>query len=339
MRLICPSCQKPVTVPDADAGKSTMCPECGHNFPAPELYSMAPVEMPSHLPPPPPPALPAPPPPELPRPRNEPLPAPATSPPGLPASSPEAPPPMSESRADLSTPEGARVRWLTISLRGIQWLPLVCLTLIFLLTFFKWIGMYPAGYKAYAQNAWQALFASFSTDPVSNRVYQLEGPLNEKIRASMWMLPYLVFLMAAVALTWAGHVFQRMNVQPPPWMQGVWQHRTRLLIGLVATTMLVLLLQAAIGFGLENAAYRGAQDAAAAESAEARRGAPTDKTPEEEQIDALRVARIYGGYHMDATFWLNIVVFLHLLALAGVLLENWLVRRGKRPEPRIGLLY
>ena len=52
MRLICPNCQKPVTVPDSDAGKSTKCPECGQSFPAPELYSMAAPDLPppDHLP-------------------------------------------------------------------------------------------------------------------------------------------------------------------------------------------------------------------------------------------------------------------------------------------------
>ena len=56
MRLLCPFCQRAITVPDADAGKAVPCPLCGQTFAAPELYAppadVYAVEKPPRPPPP-----------------------------------------------------------------------------------------------------------------------------------------------------------------------------------------------------------------------------------------------------------------------------------------------
>src|SRR5437868_7131700 len=39
MRVICPHCQKPVTLPDAAAEQATPCPTCGQTFTAPALLA------------------------------------------------------------------------------------------------------------------------------------------------------------------------------------------------------------------------------------------------------------------------------------------------------------
>src|SRR5437868_1794051 len=77
MKLFCPHCLKPITVPDEAAGTDTTCPECGKSFPAPARYNpVVNVE--------PPPVAPVPP---------TPLPQPVP-PPGLVPSAPaDAPPP------------------------------------------------------------------------------------------------------------------------------------------------------------------------------------------------------------------------------------------------------
>src|SRR5437764_7568707 len=41
MRVLCPSCQQLVTVPDASAGQSTPCPQCGKVFTPPALTGAA----------------------------------------------------------------------------------------------------------------------------------------------------------------------------------------------------------------------------------------------------------------------------------------------------------
>src|SRR4051794_14131523 len=41
MRLICPHCQQPVTLPDAAAGHPTPCPQCGQTVTPPALTGAA----------------------------------------------------------------------------------------------------------------------------------------------------------------------------------------------------------------------------------------------------------------------------------------------------------
>src|SRR5262245_40904578 len=45
MRLLCPFCQKPITVPDSEAGKRVPCPECNEHFIAPLLSTPSPSEI------------------------------------------------------------------------------------------------------------------------------------------------------------------------------------------------------------------------------------------------------------------------------------------------------
>ena len=40
MRLLCPFCQKPISVPDSEAGKRVACPECQEHFIAPLLATL-----------------------------------------------------------------------------------------------------------------------------------------------------------------------------------------------------------------------------------------------------------------------------------------------------------
>ncbi len=78
----------------------------------------------------------------------------------------------------------------------------ICLTLALVLTFFKWTGSFPAGYAAYTQNAWQALFGTMSADPVSDKLFEMEATLKDRLASSWWLLPYLILLIPAVVLVW-----------------------------------------------------------------------------------------------------------------------------------------
>src|SRR4051812_19179142 len=46
MRLLCPFCQKAITIADSEAGKYVPCPECAKQFAAPQLYTPAPAPLP-----------------------------------------------------------------------------------------------------------------------------------------------------------------------------------------------------------------------------------------------------------------------------------------------------
>jgi hypothetical protein len=138
MDLFCPHCTRRVTVPDEKAGLILNCPLCGKQFMAPTL-----------------------PPPMTPPPRPVPPPSPpvsfstgasappSSSPAPSPAPPPSVPPP----------PPGDYTRTIRFHLRGtwLAFVPLVCLLLIFVLSFFTW--KQPVDNRAPA-NMWALAFYS-----------------------------------------------------------------------------------------------------------------------------------------------------------------------------------
>lgn len=126
MDLFCPHCSKRVTVPDSSAGQVTSCPLCAKQFMTPSL-----APPPAPVPPPPAPSLP--PvvdtygmgPASAPTPRT-PLPAPTR-----PAAPPEPPPPP--------PPPGEYTRSYSLYLgKWLAFVPIACVVLVFILSFFSW---------------------------------------------------------------------------------------------------------------------------------------------------------------------------------------------------------
>src|SRR5271166_3874785 len=161
MRLICPNCQQAVSIPESDAGKTTSCPNCEHSFLAPQLYSLPAFE----------PSAPA---------------LPATPPAGAASTPTVATAPPGESHADSAPaaappfPEGySKFRSCKLNRRVCEWLVPICMTLMFILTFFRWVGFYPGGNPAYTQNPWQMMIGSMSVNPVAEKVFLKEKELNE----------------------------------------------------------------------------------------------------------------------------------------------------------------
>jgi hypothetical protein len=129
MDVICPNCQKKLSLQDQYAGQLVRCPLCQGMFQAPSL--------PSYTPPPPPPPPLAPQPPGV---ANAPAPAP-TPPLETPGFVEEAPAPL---------PPGDYTKDCTCHLRAdiLVWIGPACLVLLFVLSFFTWKG----------HNLWQGEF-------------------------------------------------------------------------------------------------------------------------------------------------------------------------------------
>ena len=222
----------------------------------------------------------------------------------------------------------------TLQLRVLVWVPAICLTLAFCLTFFKWVGLFPGGYTAYSQNAWQALLGNFSSDPVCEPVLKLEQKIDKQIRTSWWLLPYLLMLFPAVLLTWFGHIVTRYRLvdRLPGFIRQVWPYRTQVLVALTAGTLITLLLQSWAGFGLQNGLKRGVEEEFAP------RLAAAEVSVDQEKV-RVEMARELHNYHSDTTFWLRLTIYAHLLAVFSIALENWLVSRGEKPAPRLGMMW
>ncbi len=180
MNLLCPNCQKPLSVPEQYAGQPMRCPLCAGTFTVPALpQSSAPPPPPPSPPPPeprlapPPPdvyavhdAAPPPPPPVMDLPEVQIIPdagkPPAPRAPGAPAAA------FTEEQPtypDTPPPEGyQRKHSIWFSPKVLQYVAPVSVFLVFVLSFFAWTGVYPGGVAAVTQNMWQAAFWGYSVD-------------------------------------------------------------------------------------------------------------------------------------------------------------------------------
>ena len=204
MELLCPSCQRKLTIPDNFAGQMAKCPMCNNTFTAPELPATpaaAFTPTPSPLTPPLAPAVGA----GLPSPQivpaltptpviaptpSESLPTPppvqvspsvatddvgSATPPPMPGVSPQE---MVSAKPAASMPVTPRVdvtpqaapgehahRWsVHINPHVLRWVVVAAVVALFVLSFFPWVGRYPGGVSAATQSAWQAAFGSESVD-------------------------------------------------------------------------------------------------------------------------------------------------------------------------------
>lgn len=312
MRLLCPFCQKAISVPDSEAGRAVNCPECGQQFAAPQLYTPSPAAFET-----------------------------VSS-----AKAAPVPPPVHETYVTAPTAASdlkpvsldrgmfgyAHMRSIPLDPRVIRFIPAAALTLVFLLTFFKWDGMYPAGYAAYTQNAWQCLFASISNDPVAEEELKMLAELEKIIHSSWWLLFFLLLLFPALALAWAGPIVDLVKIKLPPSIEPHWKYRPAALGVLVVMMLLFFMAQWASGLGLQRAVDARIDEMYAAEKEKA-------KTPEAEQRLEMKVAIAKGGSLVRTTPWMRLTFLLQLLAALAVVAEAGLALRGDKPAPRAAVMW
>lgn len=312
MRLLCPFCTKTINVPDSESGKPVNCPECGQAFAAPQIVS---------------PATPAP----APAPKT--MVAPSTFP--VPEPVPETHAPTAAEPLTAATdqlPRSPGSAWLPLEPAVVKWIPVAALGLAFIMTFFSWNGLYPAGYPAYTQSAWGGLFGGVGYDSVAEDEMKSLEELRKRVKSSWWLLPYLALLLPTLALAAAGPIVSALKVKLPPQVESLWQYRPALLGILAAATLLFLLAQWASGFALQKAVNEIVEERFAEGKAEA-------NTPEKMQRWEMRVSSVKAAYQVRTTPWLRLAVMFHLIAVAAVVAEAGLALRGNKPPPRLGVTW
>jgi hypothetical protein len=320
MRLLCPFCQKAITVPDTEAGKAVRCPECSQQFAAPQLYSPTASSPDLSMTPPPPQA---PPPSELftpstPYERDRLVPVPPELP-QLPA-------------ADMELSGYKHLKSIVLDPKWLRWVPPVAVTLAFFLTFFNWDGIYPGGHSAYTQNAWECMYGGFSVDPVAEKAMGEEKDLRERVHMNWWLVPFLLLLIPTLIIAWAGPIVELGKIKLPPGIQDVWQFRPIALGALVVILFLFLLAQWASGFGLQRAVREKAEETYWKQKADA-------TTPEEIKKWEINVGRMIGSYQAHTTSWLRLAVLMHLLGALAAVGEVGVQLRGQKPPPRVGVMW
>lgn len=318
MKLLCPTCQKPLEVPEQYAGQMMKCPLCNNTFTVPVL-----AQMPAAPPPPPPPPAP-------------PAPSPAfTAPPGPGAA-------YQEPTADSP----GQSRGLSVNPRIIPWLAPLSLLCIFILLFFSWVGMYPGGIGVVTQTGWGSAFGSanrddgwykYSTDTRAKYWEKYYGsdvePLT-KPGVSILLIFFILILLPAVlaSLISVAISAKLIPIAVPPPLQAFWPMRSLFVGGLALATLIFLLFELFYGFPLEHTA-RGQVEAAVELEKQAATPAEQRDGPRWDIEKGVRL----GGYVLRTTTWLTLVLILNVIAVIGCALEMWLERRGAQAMPHLRL--
>jgi hypothetical protein len=214
-----------------------------------------------------------------------------------------------------------------------HWLPITALTACFVLSFFSWIVIAPAGLRAYDQSPWGALWGNFTSDAIAETEFNFEKPLKDTVR-SHWVivLPYLLGLLVLVPLGWVDAFSNKPTspAMPSPliWIEPLWPYRrAAMLVGTGVLFALVLILSIK-GLGLDEASVK-VRHAALEEKL-----ATADTTAKKHRVE-LEMAKLNGFLIAEGTTAKAVVVWLHGLAFAGMLGRTWLLRRGATPPPKV----
>jgi cytochrome b561 len=317
MNLLCPNCQKMLTVPEEFAGQLMKCPLCTGTFTVPGLPSS--VEAPT-----------LPPEPETYSLRNDspptshapsfgtPFPAEKDSPAS--PSVPPSPPP--------SPGEYTRTLSLGVNPNVLPWIAPVCLMLIFFLQFPSWGGVYPGGVPAAWQNAWQVAFGIYSFDPdLKDDYLRFLDDAKYKPNASALAIFYLLLFFPALLVTVASVGLRFIPIKLPPAVDKYLPWRWGIVAAANTVLFLFLILQILVGFSM---------DSQFAEWTEKQFESKEPKKTDEQKKEAAERGK-YATYS-TRTVWFKSVVGLHTIAVVAAVLNFWLDRRGpQRPLPKFEL--
>jgi hypothetical protein len=313
MNLLCPNCQKMLTVPEEFAGQLMKCPLCSGTFTVPGLPGAAP-----------------PPEPDVFSVRQEP------TPPQPPAPDFELSPPPSPITTKPTTtpapslsPEGYQhtaAVWL--SPRVLPWIAPACLLLVFFLQFFNWVGLYPGGVPAVTQNAWQAAFGLYSEDG------DLKQPSTQdkesKPGVSVLTIFYLLLFFPALAVTVVSAIITMIPIKIPPAVEAILPWRWGIVAAVNVILFFFLFLQVWLGFSLDSRYSKWVEN-------QVKRDSKETPTTQQRKMDDVVSGQMLSV--LEHTFAMRLTVFLHLVAVICAVLMFWISQRTHRPLPKLELMW
>jgi hypothetical protein len=225
----------------------------------------------------------------------------------------------------------------------LQFVPPVALFFVFIFQWFTWVGVYPGGYAAATQNAYQVLIPWWtSEDPNLKKVFHLttdaelaeankdvkdeKDKLKDNRPSFGWlMLFYLLCFFPAFALTVACAAVGLVPLKLPPAAAQVLPWRWGIAFLLNLFVFFILALQLLAGFPLESSMK-------AVGEAEAAKKVPAAKR---DAVEEMQFKVIVGAFTkmVERTTWLYLAFFLHLLVVVVTLLLFWLSQRERFNKP------
>ena len=349
MTQYCGQCFTAIELPEVP-GTEVACPKCGATVRAASTYapSVASGGGVPALPPTPPAASPpsgerpmtstTPSVPPFPPPAVPPAPAP---PPGLNLNPPTATGPTSPPPPTIAADSGNF--GLTLDPRWLGWVPLGCLAVALLFSFFSWIEIKLGGYPVLTQNGWQTFAGGKSqlttTNPELDALEKvLEGKDDTKklaaLRSDALVIPYLLLLLPTVVLAFAERFVSKIDASKLPpavaWLPKIWHFLPMLLLALCTLLFVLIAVQSWRGFGLQHSIDRLALQKYEAELAEN----PAETKAREIWI---KIGLEANRFSAQSTLWIALVVWLHFAAVLALLAKLWLAMRGAKPLPRLGV--
>lgn len=243
-----------------------------------------------------------------------------------------------------STAGYQKVFTLTFNPRVLMFIPPAAVVLIFLLQFFPWLGVYPGGVPAVTQNAWQAAFAGYSEDHDMVKEFRLTPaekepretaeksksypPGDYRPSASPLTIFYLLLFIPTLVVTVGCVVLLFVQVKLPRNLEPFLPWRWGIVAAANLLVFLFLILQLLLGFSLENK-VREVYDSNQPQQAV--------KTTVDQKIEAAERGKFLG--YLQRTSWLQLTVWLHILAIVCAALVFWIGRHEHQPVPRIDVLW
>jgi hypothetical protein len=222
----------------------------------------------------------------------------------------------------------------------LDWLPMACLVLAFVLTFFAWTHVQLSGYTVITQNGWESFSGSYGSNTAGKewedfeRILEgkFEGKESARLRSDGMIIFYLLIFLFTLPLVIVERVLKQPEQSKLPgpllWLPQVWKFVPIVLLGLSFLLFVLLAFQSLRGFGLQHSATAMATltHQKALEAAE---------TSTAQRAVWIEIGQTYGRFPATQTLWVNILFWLHLLAVLGYLARFWMKSRGNKPNPAI----
>jgi hypothetical protein len=224
---------------------------------------------------------------------------------------------------------------ITVSPHVVAWIPAVCLTVVFVMTFFPWVGCYTGGSAVYSQRPWGAMFGS---SPYRNFRLEAAGTIPGGWLDNMpsdWkvLLPCFLVLLVALSFAWSERCFRSFEPRSVPPLVKLWPWRNAIVGGGSAIVLMLLLVQWGNGFGMERAIRQHISERFADRREKA--GTSQDKLATLEYDEE----QAFGAYNVEHTSWMYLALLAAVVAVGAVGIRAGLDGRAGKPPPKILLHY
>jgi hypothetical protein len=223
---------------------------------------------------------------------------------------------------------------IKISLPVLRWLVPVCLILIFLLTFFPWIGSYPGGIGFSTQTGWGTAFGGWTLEASVEKKEKRRQDADEDYKpekpgASAFMIIYIILICLLTLASIGVIVLPFLPIRLPPLVETLKQMQGLILGGVALLAFLFLNMELIKGFNLSNLLRSKVEKQFKVDSDD------VEKRTEQQIVQG----GVLSGLSLEQTLWFRLVFWLNLLAIIGGALEFWVVRRGNKPPPKIEFVW